>query len=275
MPGRLSPYHYWEVFPSADWCAETKKQMELSNRQNPVQLKSSSKREKSLWHCLINILFVWIPGPSVQIVRRSQSWQVPPLPHVAQLRFSRAKQDSRQQPSAQTPSTLWIMTALGKGWAQHVGTAQKQSSLDRNKPLDRFSPVFIVLCLCEQPIDRCEFAQSLFTLHFLPFTAAESCMKCPRWGWIKSCVQDHWWICHLNWVTSSVALTLNARVRNWPVEGLAQWSDTNMFISEYLKHDTHSFLVCSAWVLQWFVKILKIQFILSAMCVATECSTSE
>lgn len=36
----------------------------------------------------------------------------------------------------------------------------------------------------------------------------------------------------------SVALTLNARVRSWPVKGLAQWSDTNMFVSKYLKHDT-------------------------------------
>lgn len=64
------------------------------------------------------------------------------------------------------------MIALGKGWAQHVETTQKQSNLDRKKSLDRFSPVFIVMCVCEQPVYRSESVQStMFTLHFLPFTA--------------------------------------------------------------------------------------------------------
>lgn len=170
MPGRLSPDQYWEMFSFCWLCAQRQKSKWSWVTGKTHQ--SASKWEKSLWHPLINILCIWIPGISVQSVRRSQNWQFLHLTHLAQLRFSRTNQDSREQLSAQTPLPQHSGPLTWLPWGGDGHSTWKQL---RNKVWIKinfwtdFPQLHSHACMW-QPVHRSEFVQStvLTLLFFLP-----------------------------------------------------------------------------------------------------------
>lgn len=145
--------------------------MELSSRQKPVQLLSLHQNGKShfgiLW--LISSLFGFQDSVS-RVSREARTDEFLHLPHLANLRFSRASRDTREQLPVQTPLPQHSGPLTWLPWGRDGHSTWKQL---RNRAIwINFGQIF-PMRVCEQTTHRCEFVQfTMFTWHFLPFTAA-------------------------------------------------------------------------------------------------------